>query len=75
MYHSYSYSSSSSYHFHPALIFLIAFFLIITLVAYWRVFVKAGEPGWKAIIPIYNIIIIMNRPSTINPYFYIYLSK
>jgi hypothetical protein len=27
------------------------------VVAYWRVFVKAGEPGWKAIIPIYNIVI------------------
>lgn len=32
---------------------------------YWRIFAKAGKPGWAAIIPIYNIIIlfqIIKRP-------------
>ena len=24
----------------------------------WKIFVKAGEPGWAAIIPIYNLYII-----------------
>lgn len=31
----------------------------------WRVFVKAGKPGWAAIIPIYNILVeleIVGRP-------------
>ncbi len=28
--------------------------LIVTLVALWKVFVKAGVEGWKAIIPVYN---------------------
>ena len=32
---------------------------VLVLVAYWRVFTKAGEAGWKAIIPIYNIIILL----------------
>lgn len=27
----------------------------ILLVAQWKLFVKMGEPGWKAIIPFYNI--------------------
>ncbi|MBR1853801.1 MAG: hypothetical protein IJ794_11790 [Lachnospiraceae bacterium] len=27
---------------------------IIVIVATWKVFTKAGEPGWKAIIPFYN---------------------
>lgn len=27
---------------------------ILVLVAWWKVFVKAGKPGWAAIIPLYN---------------------
>ena len=27
---------------------------ILLIVAWWKVFNKAGEAGWKAIIPIYN---------------------
>ena len=25
----------------------------------WRIFTKAGEPGWAAIVPIYNLIVIL----------------
>ena len=32
--------------------------LIISLVAYWKIFTKAGVEGWKAIIPIYNIVVL-----------------
>lgn len=31
----------------------------------WKIFAKAGKPGWAVIIPIYNIIVmleIVNRP-------------
>lgn len=31
---------------------------ILMIIAYWRIFSKAGEAGWKAIIPIYNSYII-----------------
>ncbi len=31
---------------------------IIGIVATWRVFEKAGQPGWAAIIPIYNIYVM-----------------
>lgn len=27
---------------------------VVTIVAMWRLFTKAGRPGWAAIIPIYN---------------------
>ena len=30
---------------------------MIRYVALWFVFKKAGEPGWAAIIPVYNILI------------------
>src|SRR5215510_66177 len=33
----------------------VAVFLIAAM---WKVFVKAGQPGWAAIIPIYNIYIM-----------------
>jgi Family of unknown function (DUF5684) len=32
---------------------------ILSIVGLWVVFTKAGEAGWKSIIPIYNTIIIL----------------
>lgn len=33
---------------------LVIGWYILQAVAYWKIFEKAGEPGWKAIIPFYN---------------------
>ncbi len=41
-------------------------FVVIAIIAYWKIFTKAGKPGWAAIIPFYNIIIlleIVGRPA------------
>lgn len=38
---------------------------IVGVVAMWKVFLKAAQPGWAAIIPIYNVIVLLktvNRP-------------
>jgi hypothetical protein len=35
-------------------------FGIVMIAAMWKVFVKAGQPGWAAIVPIYNIICLLN---------------
>ncbi len=38
---------------------------IVTIAGMWKVFEKAGKPGWAAIIPIYNVIVmleIVGRP-------------
>jgi len=32
---------------------------VVMLVGLWKVFVKAGQPGWACIVPIYNIYILM----------------
>lgn len=32
---------------------------VIEFAAMWKVFEKAGKPGWAAIIPIYNAIVII----------------
>jgi hypothetical protein len=41
-------------------IFIIFYIAVIVLLisAGWQVFVKAGQPGWGVIIPIYNIYLI-----------------
>lgn len=32
---------------------------VVMIAALWKIFVKAGEPGWAAIIPIYNAIVLL----------------
>jgi len=32
---------------------------ILILVAMWKVYQKAGKPGWAAIVPIYNILVLL----------------
>lgn len=32
---------------------------IIAIIAYWKIFTKAGQAGWKSIIPIYNIYMVL----------------
>ena len=34
-------------------------FIIFVIAGFWKVFVKAGHPGWAAIVPIYNIYILL----------------
>jgi hypothetical protein len=33
--------------------------LVVLLAAMWKVFTKAGEPGWAAIVPIYSAIVLL----------------
>src|SRR5947208_15290403 len=41
-------------------VFWICYFAVIVLLiaAIWKVFSKAGQPGWAAIIPIYKIYVM-----------------
>jgi hypothetical protein len=39
-------------------IFYLAIAVLI-IAGWWMVFTKAGEEGWKAIIPIYNFIVLL----------------
>lgn len=31
--------------------------LVLLVAASWRVFTKAGKPGWACLVPIYNVIV------------------
>lgn len=33
--------------------------MLLLIAAWWRIFEKAGEPGWAAIIPIYNALVML----------------
>lgn len=32
---------------------------VVAIIAMWKIFTKAGEAGWKSIIPIYNLYILL----------------
>jgi hypothetical protein len=32
---------------------------VITIIGQWKVYTKAGKPGWACIIPIYNLIVML----------------
>ncbi len=33
--------------------------LVLWVAGMWKVFEKAGEPGWAAIVPIYNMVVLL----------------
>jgi hypothetical protein len=33
--------------------------IVLEIAALWKLFVKAGQPGWAAIIPIYNLYVLL----------------
>lgn len=33
--------------------------IALVIASFWRIFTKAGKPGWAAIVPIYNIIVLL----------------
>ncbi|HEX2617544.1 MAG TPA: DUF5684 domain-containing protein [Flavobacteriales bacterium] len=53
--------------FGDSMYYIFGFFFIIGIVAQWRLYDKAGQPGWAAIVPIYNMIIflrVVGRPAS-----------
>ena len=40
-----------------SLIWLAA--VVLTIVGMWTVFTKAGQPGWASIVPIYNVVVML----------------
>jgi len=52
------YYSNSSYSLPTWAIVLICVVGVIEIIGMWKTFVKAGQPGWACIIPIYNVYIM-----------------
>lgn len=43
------------------IVYILVFIVLMALfiVCQWKIYVKAGEPGWAALIPYYNIWVLM----------------
>jgi Family of unknown function (DUF5684) len=44
---------------HGVLIVVYLAIIVLIIAGFWRVFTKAGEAGWKSIIPIWNLIVLL----------------
>ncbi len=33
--------------------------LILMIASMWKIYTKAGKPGWAAIVPIYNLVVLL----------------
>ena len=46
----------------PSIIFSLIYLVIaiVVIVALWKMFVKAGKPGWTSIIPTYQSIVMLD---------------
>ena len=60
-------SSSDDVSMMPFIGFMIVALIIsaVTIAGIWQIFVKADEPGWKSLVPLYNVILwlrMIGRP-------------
>lgn len=48
-------------YFHPSgtLISIYVIVAVLEIAGLWKIFEKAGRPGWAAIIPFYNLIVLV----------------
>ena len=42
-----------------AILAIVSIVAVFIMVCHWIIFTKAGKPGWAAIVPIYNIIVLL----------------
>ena len=47
-----------SYQASPFMTVVYLAVMVLGIVAMWKIFEKAGEPGWAAIIPFYNLYVL-----------------
>jgi len=62
---TYTYNTTASASYNPIVSLVWLAFAIVIIVAMWRIYTKAGKPGWAAIVPIYNLYVltqIVGRP-------------
>jgi hypothetical protein len=38
---------------------IMIFYYVLSVIGLYKMFEKAGQPGWKAIVPIYNFVILL----------------
>lgn len=53
------YCMDFSFEFSGPIVFLWLALLVLAIASWWKLFEKAGKPGWAAIVPIYNIVVFL----------------
>lgn len=46
-------------------VILVLAVVVVMIISWWKIFTKAGQPGWAAIVPVYNVIVmtkVANKP-------------
>lgn len=45
----------------PSPLLIVVYLVVIAIIVagMWKTFTKAGKPGWAAIVPIYNIVVLL----------------
>lgn len=41
------------------IIFIYLAIVVLMIASMWTIFTKAGKPGWAALVPIYNLIVLL----------------
>ena len=49
----------NDYSVNPVIIIIYLAVVVLEIVASWKIFTKAGKPGWAILIPIYNIVVML----------------
>jgi Family of unknown function (DUF5684) len=44
---------------NDVLVLIYVAIIVLVIAGFWQVFTKAGEAGWKSIIPIWNVIVLL----------------
>lgn len=45
-----------------AILLFVVFYvalIVFFIASYWKIYAKAGQPGWACIVPIYNILVML----------------
>ena len=45
---------------NPVYVIFWIIYAVVMIVSNWKIFVKAGKPGWAILVPIYNIIVMLD---------------
>jgi len=51
--------SSNPFAIIGSMLYFILAMVVFQIICMWKIFEKAGKPGWAAIVPIYNIIVLL----------------
>jgi uncharacterized membrane protein YhaH (DUF805 family) len=60
-----TYTQSANTGANPIVLLIYLAIIVVAIAAMWRIYKKAGQPGWAAIVPVYNLYVqlkIVGRP-------------